>query len=154
MRFLIIVTTLIFVGITSGCNTNGSITNDAWEVTPTFKYEAHIMRGIQNEIAIIDEKIIVDKPQLFRWHIWGDESQLSGATFKMVAVHKETNKKVVITENRALAKDISDNVVLGSATRYVTTEISLPIKGLWRFNAYIDNNLYGSIIIKANEKKN
>ncbi|MBO2943646.1 hypothetical protein JJQ72_06595 [Paenibacillus sp. F411] len=142
MRKKIYLLLLIICCILASCYKEEQISKAGWVPSPTYEYNAQTMRGT-SKMSIIDKSFITDKRQFYVFHLWGNEEQLGGnKNFKLVASNQETTDEIIIEENVALALDVTgDNLQTVPADRYVLTSISLPKHGLWRFDAFIGNEL-------------
>jgi hypothetical protein len=106
------------------------------------------MIGEQGKLAFIydDGKVsrfYAGHEQKYMWHFWGDDKEIIGP-LKVVGVNKETKEKVEVF--KANMYGLSPN---NTADQHSPSLMSLPYPGLWRLDAYIDEKLFGSIVVKV-----
>ncbi len=154
---------LVFIGILVGCSdTADPVTDEAWEVTPTFTVEGEereiVFRGFKNEVAFMDGMDFTKGEEYkTRWFFWGEElEEVNKGSFTLVGNHQETGEEVTLVESTAWEllnptyKETATKTILGAQSSQHTV-FSLPTAGLWRLDAYIGDKLYGNIVIDVKE---
>lgn len=121
-----------------------SITEQDWETSPAFSIGERTMIGQPSKIGISDTDFIAGKQKGVHWFLWGDKETLVKSTFKLTAKSQEV-KPINIVENYGIAYG-TDGV-----DAQVPTLVTIPSPGLWKFNAFVDNKLYGSIVIRVTD---
>ena len=120
-----------------------------WEESPMFQVNDYQMIGEEGRLGFIydnteETKFYPDKTQKYMWHFWGNEDELKGE-LKVIAFHKESGEQVTVLEGRPLAGPNN------GADRHVPSNMSLPKKGLWKLEAYIGDQLFGTVFVKVYE---
>lgn len=135
-----------------------------WKVSPMFKSGAYTMIGQENRLGFIYDdnevtRFYPGKMQKYMWHFWGntpeETKQLFGQKLKIIGVSEETGEKINVFEggtgvpNPNVQPPIPDNDKVARAPSLM----SLPSKGLWRLDAFIDDKLYGSVVVQVHQQK-
>ncbi|MBB6637047.1 DUF4871 domain-containing protein [Cohnella thailandensis] len=115
------------------------------KVNPSFVSEGVSMQGIEGKIGILGLGFVANEPNKHMWHLWGSEEELSG-DFKVEAVHLKTGEKInpFISDNPSTLGGPNNG-----ADAHLPSSMILPKKGLWQLDAYLDDALFGSIIVEA-----
>ncbi|MGM0885024.1 MAG: DUF4871 domain-containing protein [Bacillota bacterium] len=121
---------------------NNKISEQEWETSPLFKVGEYTMIGQPSKLGIIDTTFISGKQRGIHWFLWGEQTELVKGTFKITAT-KQGKQPITLIENYAIAYGTK-----GSDAQ-VPTLITIPSSGLWKFDAYIDDGVYGSIVINV-----
>lgn len=79
------------------------------------------------------------------WHLWGKDKELDGP-FKVIAFHEDDGEKLTIINAESLSGPNN------GADRHLQSNLSLPKSGMWRLDAYIGKQLFGSIFVKVYNK--
>ncbi|ARI77923.1 hypothetical protein [Halobacillus mangrovi] len=121
-----------------------------WEESPLFESKNLSFIGEEDRLGFtFDESEVMrfypGKVQKYVWHFWGNEEELKGK-LTVKAIHKETNKEITVLKELALMEPNS------GADRHVPSSMSLPDSGMWKLNASIGSERYGSVIIKVYER--
>ena len=119
---------------------------DVWEPSPTFQVNGEKVIGEPSKVGISTIPLVAGEQQGVDWLLWGKQSDLVKGEFELTARAKGAQPETII-ENRAVAYpgDIAD--------ARVPTLISVPHSGIWKFEAYIDGELYGSVVIEVINKE-
>ncbi len=155
---ILFLSTLILTGCSDTAtdpNPQNSVTaeNDTWEESPVFELTAtdsnnqkitNKFRGKKGHIAFTNGAFVVGKPHKYMWLFWGNADELVGKKVRIVAESKNTGTKIDIP----LLYDHLGGENWG-ATAHLPTNISLPSEGLWRLNVFIDDKLFGQIIVQV-----
>jgi hypothetical protein len=117
-----------------------SVAEPSWDVSPLFTSGTYQLRGIPNRVGFIDAGFIAGRSNKYLWHFWGTEAELNG-NFKVKALKKGTHQFI----------DLFSADYLGGknngADRSIPTSMSLPTSGRWKLLAYMNDQLFGSIVI-------
>jgi hypothetical protein len=117
-----------------------SMAEPSWEVSPLFTSGTYQLRGIPNKVGFIDAGFIAGKSNKYLWHFWGSEYELNG-NFKVKALKKGTHQLI----------DVFSADYLGGknngADHSIPSSMSLPTSGRWQLLAYMNDQLFGSIVI-------
>ncbi|MFT9820873.1 hypothetical protein [Lysinibacillus sp. NPDC056185] len=89
-----------------------------------------------------EEKIAASQIGKYGWHFWG-ESVKSGDFLRVKGTHQLTGKEVELVSN---AKLLGPN---SGADNHSPTNMTFPIGGMWKLDAYIDGKLFGSVYVKV-----
>jgi len=140
------------------------VAEPSWALSPTFdvpyigndgKEHRYVLAGEEGKVGFIvgpyvNEKgeeldqmpIVAGKGNKYMWHFWGTDDELNGE-FKVLAVKQGTTKMVDVFSASSLGSGLS------RADRTVPSLMSLPEPGLWRLMAYVDDRLFGSIVVEV-----
>ncbi|MCA0757174.1 DUF4871 domain-containing protein [Paenibacillus sp. N4] len=138
--------------VTLRADANGDFKD--WALSPLFETQGKdadgntiitMLRGIENKLGMIDSPLIVGTPQKVLWHFWGDQDVLEG-NLRIEGTSAETGDTVVLFETR-LTKGAS---VRGSTTS-APSSIRLTELGLWKLDVYINDDLFGSVIVEGKD---
>ena len=119
------------------------VAEPSWNVSPMFRSGAYEMRGIEKKAGFIDAGFIAGKSNKYMWHFWGTDAQLQGE-FKVVAVKQGTSRLVDVFNTNSLGSKIN------GADRSAVSMMSLPEPGKWRLMAYLNDQLFTSIVVDVN----
>jgi len=117
-----------------------------WKESSLFESESFTMIGEEGRMGFIYDdsevtRFYPNKTQKYMWHFWGEDEEFDGE-LKIVGTH-ETEEQVTILE--------SDSVggANHGAERHLPSNFSLPTSGMWKLDAYFDNDLFGSIYVRV-----
>ncbi|GIP38186.1 hypothetical protein J31TS4_14660 [Paenibacillus sp. J31TS4] len=155
MRFVLILMVLLLT-LTGCVSEQPVLENHEWKVSPLFKSDSYTMIGEEGKIGFIyDDGEVVrfypNKEQKYMWHFWAQTPQetqkLFGKKVKIIGVSKQTGEKVNVIEGGIGIPNtaIKDNDKVGR----MPSTMSLPSKGLWRLEAYVDEKLFGSVVVEV-----
>lgn len=113
-----------------------------WEISPIFKVGESTMVGEPSKIGILDTAFTAGKQKGVHWFLWGEQEDLVKRTFKLMASTQGT-KPITVVENYGIAYGSN------GAEAQVPTLLTIPFPGLWKFDAFVDDEKYGSIIIRV-----
>jgi uncharacterized protein YceK len=136
-------------------------TSKEWQVSPSFtipkpgsngKDVPYDLRGVKGKFAIIDGpvKAGINNKQLP--HFWGGTpektEQLFNKQVKIIGTSKEDGKTVTAFESSI---GVPNEEIIKPPHHYAESVgyLNLPSKGIWKLDAYIEENLFGSIIIEV-----
>lgn len=133
-----------------------NVLDESWQVSSMFKNDDYMLIGEQGKIGFIyDDKEVVrfypGKKQKYMWHFWAETPQetqkLFGKKVKIIGISKQTGEKVNVFESGIGIPNtaIKDNDKVGR----MPSMMSLPSKGLWRLEAYVDEKLFGSVVVEV-----
>ena len=106
-------------------------TQETWKESEIFKSGGYEMIGEQGKIGFI-------------WHLWGKE-RLSGKTaFKVIATSKE-KEEITIFEGELGGPN-------NGADAHIPSMLKLPAPGMWKLDAYVEEELFGTIFVKVHEE--
>ncbi|MGM0847238.1 MAG: DUF4871 domain-containing protein [Bacillota bacterium] len=141
VQSLFLVLALVFL---AGC------TNEKWEESSIFESGNYKMIGVEDKLGFIYDdseaiRFYPDKENKYMWHLWGNPEKLKGE-LKVTATHNESSEEVTVTEGLALAG------AHNGADAHTPSMMSLPKSGMWKLDAYVDDQLHGSIFVKVYEE--
>lgn len=115
-----------------------------WQLSPAFESSNLIMRGMEGRIAIIDMPLTAGKTEKYAWHFWGTVDDVTGK-LTIFGSHQESGRKETVVPSTFIipAKPIN------GADNHFVSMTNLPSPGLWKLDAYIDDGLFGSIIVEV-----
>ncbi|WP_335511595.1 hypothetical protein [Bacillus sp. JJ722] len=79
-----------------------------------------------------------DKVQKYGWHFWGKKDELDGE-LTVKATNEGSNNSITILEDLQL---IGPN---SGTDQHAPSTMSLPKSGMWKLDAIIGENLFGSV---------
>ncbi|NQX66122.1 hypothetical protein HQN90_08290 [Paenibacillus alba] len=135
---------------------SSTVLDESWKVSSMFKNDNFILLGEQGKIGFIyDDNEVVrfypGKKQKYMWHFWAETPQetqnLFGKKVKIIGVSKKTGEKVNVFEGSIGIPNtaIKDNDKVGR----MPSMMILPSKGLWRLEAYVEEKLFGSVVVEV-----
>ncbi|MGE7918301.1 hypothetical protein ACQKM9_05040 [Viridibacillus sp. NPDC093762] len=146
-KSLIIIFILFTIITIIGCNKK-----DAWKESSLFESGNYTMIGEKGKLGFIyDDSEVVkfypDKTQKYMWHFWGSKEELE-RPLKVLATHENGGDPIVLFGSDGT--NISPN---NGADMSTPTHMSLPESGMWKMDAFFDDNLFGTVYVKVHEKK-
>ncbi|SEC61488.1 hypothetical protein [Paenibacillus sp. GP183] len=142
---------MLLVLILAGCSNEATTISKGWSVTPTIDLKINNEKGEElsdkwigetGRLAISNNPFIEGKAQKYMWLLWGNQNDLVGKSFKVIATSEKGEEKTVL----------SDRTLGGSnwgAQASLPSMITLPTLGLWKLDAFVENKLHGTIIVKV-----
>lgn len=137
----------------SSCESNN--VKSTQEASPEFTSDNVVLQGTSGRIGIINPGFVAGKTNKYMWHFWGTKEELSTMNFKVEAINIKTGEK-----SKALVKGAGteytktvwqyDTTLAGpnnGASAHLPSTMMLPISGVWRLDAYINNRLFDSITV-------
>ncbi|MBD3107714.1 hypothetical protein IEO70_04980 [Bacillus sp. AGMB 02131] len=123
-------------------------TQETWKESEIFESGGYEMIGEEGKIGFIYDsevtKFYPDKEQKYMWHLWGKE-RLSGKTaFKVVATSKE-KEEIIILEGELGGPN-------NGADAHTPSMLKLPEPGMWKLDAYVEEELFGTIFVEVHEE--
>ncbi|QTD40383.1 hypothetical protein [Sporosarcina sp. Te-1] len=120
-----------------------------WQESSLFKSGNYTMIGEEGRLGFIyDDSEVVrfypDKIQKYMWHFWGAEDELDGG-LKVVATHEKDNNPIVLLETDLGGPN-------NGADRHTPSNLSLPKSGMWKLDAYIEEQLFGTVFVKVHDE--
>ncbi|MCM3393162.1 DUF4871 domain-containing protein [Cytobacillus oceanisediminis] len=120
-----------------------------WNQSPLFKSGNYTMIGEKGRLGFIyDDSEVVrfypNKTQKYMWHFWGEDQEFNGK-LKVVAIHENDEEQITLVEG-GLGGDNN------GADRHAPSNMSLPKSGMWKLDAYIGDELFGSVYVKVHKK--
>jgi hypothetical protein len=80
------------------------------------------------------------------WHFWGEPEILKGL-LKVTGTNQESGRQIIVL------KDLALGGANNGADVHVPSNMSLPSSGIWRLDAYIGENRFGSITVQVHDQK-
>ena len=123
--------------------------NEEWEESGIFESGSYKMIGVEDKIGFIYDSEVTrfypDKENKYMWHLWGNPENLKG-NLKVTATHNQSNEQVTVIEGLPLAG------AHNGADAHTPSMMSLPKSGMWKLDAYVDDQLHGSVFVKVYEE--
>ncbi|KRF02265.1 hypothetical protein ASG89_24755 [Paenibacillus sp. Soil766] len=161
LRLVYIIVLILLIGCSKTesnvvINESPNVRNESWQVSSIFKYDDYMMIGEQGKIGFIyDDKDVTrfypGKKQKYMWHFWAETPEetrnLFGKRVKIIGVSKQTGQKADVFDGGIGIPNtaIEDNDKVGR----MPSMMSLPSKGLWRLEAFVDEKLFGSVVVEV-----
>ncbi|WP_421377944.1 DUF4871 domain-containing protein [Bacillus salacetis] len=138
---LLLVLALVFM---TGCAT------EKWEESGIFESGNFKMIGVEDKLGFIYDgsevtRFYPAKENKYMWHLWGNSEQLKG-DLKVTATHNKSNEEVTVIEGLPLAG------AHNGADAHTPSTMSLPKSGMWKLDAYVNDQLHGSIFVRVYEE--
>lgn len=143
-----------------------AVSSNHWKVSPTFDIPVDFEDGTKGKYVLIGKKdrlgflvgsggkddvqinpIIKGKPNKYIWHFWGNVDEFDGP-LKVVGINEIGEK------HKILKNDYSGNIGISpynGATTHVPSSMEFPTAGLWKLEVYIDEKLFGDIVVNVEE---
>jgi hypothetical protein len=157
---------LMFMMILTSCSiektkTGTNAKEETWQVSHTFtipkpgpdgKDVPYGLRGNNGKLAIVDGIVTagVNNKQLF--HFWGQTpektEQLFNKQVKVIGTSKENGQTVTAFQGSI---GVPNEEIVKPSHHYAESVgyLNLPSKGIWKLDAYVDDKLFGSIVIEV-----
>lgn len=134
---------------------------EEWQVSPSFtipkpgpngKDVPYGLRGVKGKFAIVDAPVKAGTNNKQLPHFWGGTPEKTEELFnkqvKIVGTSKEDGKTVTAFESSI---GVPNKDIIKPPHHYAESVgyLNLPSKGIWKLDAYIEDNLFGSIIIEV-----
>ncbi|CAM2904979.1 DUF4871 domain-containing protein [Paenibacillus sediminis] len=154
-KYFLLMVILLFILLCSGC---GKTDRQDTQASPTFKAGSFTLYGIDGKIGILAPSgFKANVGNKYMWHFWGSTEQLSRSPFRVEGIELSTNKKYPVLLSDAGTSNEKDvweyNAKLGGpnngADAHLPTSMKIKSAGLWRLDAYLGGELFGSIIVDA-----
>jgi len=113
-----------------------------WELSPSFEAEEHQFVGQPNKVGIIEAAFTKGKQTGLHWYLWGDQEKLVKGSFKLTA-SRQGDLPLTLMDHYAIAYGTN------GADAQVPSVITIPSSGLWKFDAYVDDEIYGSVVVEV-----
>ncbi|WP_336822885.1 hypothetical protein [Sporosarcina sp. USHLN248] len=153
---LILICALFLTLFIVGCNdeepTKAEVIQHNWNESPLFKSGSYTMIGEEGRLGFIyDDSEVVrfypDKTQKYMWHFWGNEDELIG-DFIVLGTHENSDEEITV-----FPKSGNTNLSpINGADQHMPTNMTLPKSGMWKLDAYIGDDIFGSVYVKVHEK--
>ncbi|WP_332698747.1 hypothetical protein [Halalkalibacter lacteus] len=142
--FIILALLVTFSACSSADETIEEKTDDI-EVSSMFKSGSYSMIGEEKKIGFIYDEystpFIAGEGNKYMWHFWGENLEMQ--PFKVIGTNTETGQEVVVIEDGFLAGPNNE------ADAHMPSLMSLPTRGIWTLDAYVGEELFGTIVVKA-----
>ncbi|WP_108587968.1 hypothetical protein [Paenisporosarcina sp. OV554] len=159
-KTFVLIISVIFILTTVGCN-NVSDENDEaipkkesnglnWEQSPLFESGKYTMIGEEGRLGFIyddDDEVVKfypNKKQKYMWHFWGEEEEFDGV-LKVIGTHENDAEEIYVTGGGLGGPN-------NGADKHAPSNMSLPKSGMWKLDAYIGENLLGTVYVKVHKK--
>ncbi|WP_078427551.1 hypothetical protein [Alkalihalobacterium alkalinitrilicum] len=158
----VFISLLILAFALTGCSTEKTDTNakeETWQVSPAFtiskpgpdgKDVPYGLKGIDGKLAIVDGPVIAGTNNKQLFHFWGGTPEKTEQLFKkqvkVIGTSKENGKTVTAFESSI---GVPNEEIIKPPHHYAESVgyLNLPSKGIWKLDAYIEDELFGSIIV-------
>ncbi|WP_128895571.1 hypothetical protein [Longirhabdus pacifica] len=119
-----------------------------WEESDIFLVNDRQMIGEEGRFAILYDvlNLYPDAGNKCMWYLWGDETELQG-TVKVTATHEKDDESITLIHSHS--NSLSPHF---TADDHMVSELTLPKSGMWKLDAFIDDELFESIFLKIHEK--
>ncbi|WP_226579785.1 DUF4871 domain-containing protein [Halobacillus litoralis] len=136
---------IVLLCIILGCQTNEPENGgSAIKETETFESGSYTMLGQKGKIGFIKASFSAQEEQKYMWHFWGDDEELKGS-FRVEGKQEETGRTITVVEADGLGGPNN------GADAHIPSIMSLPDSGKWHLDAYVGDQLFGTITINVSE---
>ena len=140
------------------------VVKEDWNISPAFtiskpgadgKDVTYGLRGIEGKLAIVDGQVIAGANNKQLFHFWGETpektEQLFNKKVKVIGTSKKTGETVTAFESSI---GLPNEEIIKPPHHYAESVgyLNLSSKGIWKLDAYIENELFGSIVVDVQEK--
>ncbi|MDQ0350943.1 hypothetical protein J2R98_000746 [Alkalibacillus filiformis] len=136
---------LLFSFFLAGCTQE-----ENWKESEMFESNGYTMLGIEDRLGFIydDEvtRFYAGEANKYMWHFWGDEDEFDVREVTVNATHELNDKTITLIEGQTLGS--ANN----GADKHMPSNMSLPKSGMWKLDAYVGDNLHGSVFVKVYEE--
>lgn len=115
-----------------------------WAVSPVFHVANDTLRGIEGKIGLIEKPFIVNQTDEYTWRLWGKPEDLANKKFKVIA-NRENGDGAFFEEVPIPLRHSGSTTAITS----IPYTMKLIDKGLYRLDAYVDNQLFGSVTVNV-----
>ncbi|MDN4608132.1 hypothetical protein [Sporosarcina highlanderae] len=142
--------------IVAGCNDEEPIKEevirDNWNESSLFTSGSYTMIGEEGRLGFIyDDSEVVrfypNKTQKYMWHFWGNEDELIG-DFKVLGTHEDSDEEIIIVPKIGNTYLSPNN----GANQHFPTNMTFPKSGMWKLDAYIGDQIFGSVYVKVHDE--
>lgn len=125
-------------------------TDQDWNESPLFEAGGYTMIGEEGHVGFIYDnedgisRFQPNKNQKYMWHFWGDEEEFDG-DLKVMGTHENGAEQLLVFEGGLGGAN-------NGADRHAPSNMSLPESGMWKLDAYIGDNLFGTVFVEVHEK--
>ncbi|MBM7553967.1 DUF4871 domain-containing protein [Thalassobacillus pellis] len=124
---------------------------DSWEESALFQRDDKdkgtykIRLGSNGKLAAMEfEPVKADTPLKYMWLFWGDKEDIKDSSLKIIGRHKESMQMETLFEQQ-----LSHLAGIYGAVHHIPSNVTLPHEGVWRLEVYMDEELYGYIVIQT-----
>jgi hypothetical protein len=104
------------------------------------KLAVQIAAGVEGETIQLSP-IRPNQPDKYMWYLWGEN--LTRKSFKVIGANIDTKQEVVIVEGIVLGPGMN------GADAHTPSTMEFPNAGVWKLVAYVDEEIFGHIIIEV-----
>lgn len=120
-----------------------------WEESEIFYSGSYSMIGVEDRLGFIyaDEevtKFYPGKVQKYMWHFWGEDEELDGE-LKVLGTHESGGEPITVLGSQGIGGPNN------GADAHIPSNMSLPESGMWKLDAYIGDELFGSVYVMVHE---
>jgi hypothetical protein len=134
---------------------------EEWKVSPAFTISKpdsngddvpYGLIGVNGKLAIVDAPIKAGTNNKQLFHFWGGTPEKTEELFnkqvKVKGISKEDGKTVTAFESSI---GVPNEEIVKPPHHYAESVgyLNLPSKGIWKLEAYVEDNLFSSIIVEA-----
>jgi hypothetical protein len=136
---------LTLLGCAPSSDPGSQAAKENWQVSENFTTNGVDMRGGPERLALMDQPILAGQHQQHTIYFWGSINEVTGK-LTMLAVSEDGKSISLIPKTYIIPA-----APLDGADNHVKSLFSIPTSGLWRLQVYIDDQVFGSIVINVKE---
>lgn len=127
-------------------NINGSpAVSDQWEIRHEYKENQEVKFSI-----FPDPSLQAGRPYGYIFSFEEPFDTYRGKKLAVSAIHKETGERIQVAQDR---KIIEPSAGYPGLQRFPIT-FTVPYEGLWKYEVYLDGEVYGDVVVRVAEKAN
>ncbi|MFC0561691.1 hypothetical protein [Halalkalibacter alkalisediminis] len=152
---------ILMLILLSACSTNETVEEETPILSSTFSLPVTFQDDNEGEYVLLGEKgklafqihsserdeiielspIYAEQPDKYMWYLWGEG--LSNKSFKVIGTNTETGEELLIVKETVLGNE------LNGADAHTPSSMMFPISGVWKLDAYVDEELFGNIMVEV-----
>ncbi|MGJ9383844.1 DUF4871 domain-containing protein [Salipaludibacillus sp. CF4.18] len=117
---------------------------DDWEIRNEYEENGEVLFSVYP-----DPGLSAEKPYGYLFNFTAPFDTFEGKELAIYAVHKETGERITVL---APNKVVNPPSGYSSLERF-TTNFAVPAGGIWKYEVFVDDQLYGNVIVSVREKQ-
>lgn len=155
----------------TGCTSTES---QDWQESPTFeipytasdgKKSKYVLRGEEGRLGFLIDSyseedgkpaefmpIVAGQGNKYMWHFWGSAEEVAGK-LKIIGINEKGEKHQILIASDGKTWEYPEFGVNphNGADTHVPSLMEFPTAGLWMLETYIDDRLFGSVVVNVQD---